>query len=157
MKLPFIDKIWRVRGSLTLTPEQASGDIFARLDELFQQPGTRFAIEGDTLTFSKKAPLAQDRMSVFYNGNLQVQRSQDGTVLSYDMFSKTLLFCFTLPFFFTAVALLVPGAETSGWVFTGMFAALYVAGRILEPWLIRREFNKLLLNETPVETAQPVH
>jgi hypothetical protein len=38
-------------------------------------------------------------------------------------------------------------SPTSGYVFTGIFAALYLIGRILEDWLIKRLFRKSLLGE----------
>lgn len=38
-------------------------------------------------------------------------------------------------------------SPTSGYVFAGIFAALWLIGRILEDWLIRRLFRKTLLGE----------
>jgi hypothetical protein len=36
-------------------------------------------------------------------------------------------------------------SATSAYVFAGMFAALYLIGRVLEDWLVRRLFRKRLL------------
>lgn len=40
-------------------------------------------------------------------------------------------------------------SSRSAYVFAGIFAALYVAGRILEAWLIRRLFRKRLWGDQP--------
>jgi hypothetical protein len=38
-------------------------------------------------------------------------------------------------------------SPTPAYVFAAIFAALYIVGRILEPWLIRSEFRKRLSGE----------
>ena len=212
VNLRFIDWIWHVRGSLALAPGQSSDDAFSRLDPLFQQAGTSHVRTGDMLTFRKKDPSAQDRMSIFHEGSLQIEKSAAGPILRYNLISRTLLFCFLAPLLFLAFAQLaitvskfqkppaaaahssgkvavdpkkpgdknaaktpdVPmnpidkflgapapekkkdGAEkpgrrgrkispTPGYVFAAFFAILYVVGRILEDWLIKRQFRKRLL------------
>jgi len=212
VNLRFIDWIWHVRGSLALAPGQSSDDAFSRLDPLFQQTGTSHVRAGDTLTFRKKDPAAQDRMSIFHEGTLQVEKGAAGLVLRYHLISRTLLFCFLAPLLFLAFAQLAvtvskfqktsteaahtpgkaaadakktgdksaaktpdvpmnpidkflgapapekkkddgekPGrrgrkiSPTPGYVFAALFAILYVVGRILEDWLIKRQFRKRLL------------
>lgn len=144
MNMPFIDRIWCVRGALGIDPPQSPGAVFSKLDGLFQEPGTAYEVKLDTLTFSKKAPVAQDRMATFSRGSLRVVEGGRGQQLVYELSSQALLFCFTMPFFFLAIAWLVKEARTPGYVFAGIFAALYVVGRILEPRLIRSVFRKSL-------------
>lgn len=99
MNLRFIDWIWRVRGSLPLEPTQSPADAFDRLDGLFHERGTSYRTDGDTLTFTKKDQLPQDKMSVFDGGTLHISHG----VLRYDMMSRALLACFLAPLLFFAV------------------------------------------------------
>jgi hypothetical protein len=191
VNLRFIDWIWRVRDSLTLAPGQSSDDAFDRLDPLFREPGTTYQRTHDTLIFSKKNQAAQDKMSVFDGGSLQIDKNADGSVLRYQLTSKALLFCFLAsPLFlgiaqFTVVvshfekpapveekkhvdmpmnpidkALGAPEPYKSkkddadddkklspraAYIFSGIFAFLYVVGRILEDRLIKARFKKSLL------------
>ncbi|MEO7689978.1 MAG: hypothetical protein ABIS51_11895 [Sphingomonas sp.] len=200
MTLRFIDWIWHIRGSLALGPQQAS-DAFTRLAPLFGQAGTSHDRTQDTLTFRKKNPAAQDKMSVFDAGVLQIEKGSAGPVLRYHLTSRILLFCFLAPLLFLGFAQITiaigklekasteaagkseaakkaekkdvalpqnaidkalgspapekpkkDGADkdkkpspTSAYVFAGMFAALYVIGRILEDRLVKRLFKKSLL------------
>lgn len=155
MKLPVIDRIWRVRGKVILTPPRSPGDAFANLDELFHETGTTYEVQGDTLTFRKKAPLPQDKMATFNNGSLRVMQDEKGSRLVYDLNSPTLMFCFVVPFFFLAVALLIEKVRTPGYVFAGLFVALYIVGRILEPWLIKSVFRKRLNGEQVAARETP--
>lgn len=100
----FIDWIWHVRGSLALAPGQSSDEAFERLDPLFRQNGTTRRRTDDTLTFSKKDQAAQDKMSVFDGGILQIEQDVAGPVLRYHLTSRTLLFCFLAPLLFLAFA-----------------------------------------------------
>ncbi len=104
MTLRFIDWIWRVRGSLALAPGQSSDDAFDRLDPLFRQSGTSHQRSRETLTFTKKHQLAQDKMSVFDGGVLRIDDGEAGPVLRYDLISRALLFCFLAPFLFLSIA-----------------------------------------------------
>lgn len=205
--LQYIDWIWHVRGSLDVPPGQSADDVFERLDPLFDEPGTSHERTADALTFRKKDPVAQDKMSVFDRGILTVMPGEAGLQLSYRLRSPTLLFCFLLPFFFLGIAQLtievgkhqklpVEEAEkadkladiplhpidkllgapepekkkavgtdkasiakaaeekaekqkkkfspTPAYVFAGIFAALYLVGRILEDRLVNRLFRKRL-------------
>lgn len=104
VNLRFIDWIWHVRGSLPLAPAQSSEDAFDRLDPLFRQPGTSHERSGDRLTFRKKNQAAQDKMSIFDGGVLQVERAAAGPVLRYHLTSRALLFCFLAPLLFLGIA-----------------------------------------------------
>ncbi|WP_404478234.1 hypothetical protein [Novosphingobium sp. BL-52-GroH] len=100
----FIDWIWHIRGSLTLAPEQSSDDVFARLHPLFRQAGTSHERTNDTLTFRKKDQAAQDKMSVFDGGVLQIEKGAAGSVLHYHLTSRALLLCFLAPLLFLGFA-----------------------------------------------------
>lgn len=100
----FIDWIWNVRGSLALAPEQSSDDAFGRLDSLFHQYGTSHERTNDTLIFRKKDQAAQDKMSVFDGGVLQIEKGVAGSVLRYRLTSRILLFCFLMPLLFLGIA-----------------------------------------------------
>ncbi|WP_052223606.1 hypothetical protein [Novosphingobium malaysiense] len=156
MNLPYIERIWRVRGSLALDPPQSPATAFGKLDHLFQAAGTTYEIDGDTLTFNKKDPLSQDKMASFNRGTLRVADEGASSTLLYDLNSNTLLFCFALPFFFSGIAWLLEESRTPAFVFAGFFSFLYVVGRILEPWLIRSEFRKSLLGNTMSGRERPV-
>jgi hypothetical protein len=127
VNLRFIDWIWHVRGSLALAPGQSSDDVFNRLDSLFGQAGTSHERTSDTLVFRKKDQAAQDKMSVFDDGHLQIERGAIGKgvaapVLRYDLTSRILLFCFLAPVLFVGIAQLTivmgklekPSAEAAG-------------------------------------------
>ena len=104
VNLRFIDWIWHVRGSLELAPGQSSQEALERLDPLFHETGTSHERADDTLTFRKKDQPAQDKMSVFDSGVLRIEKRAAGSVLRYHLVSRTLLFCFLLPFAFLAIA-----------------------------------------------------
>ena len=195
----YIDWIWHIRGSLPLAPGQSTDEAFDRLDPLFRENGTTHELVGNTLTFRKKDQAAQDKMAVFDDGELRIEREAAGSVLRYRLTSRVLLFCFLAPLFFLAIAqgtiqlgkyqathaskdkkkdedkkdkvlpqhwidkaLGAPAPEdpkkkkddkkkdedgpspTPAYVFAGIFAFLYVAGRILEDRLIKSLFRKRL-------------
>lgn len=188
-----IDWIWRVRGSLALAPGQSSEEAFDRLDPLFRQTGTSYERKSDTLTFTKKNQSAQDKMSVFDAGALQIDRSVGGSLLRYHLTSRILLFCFLASPLFLGIAQLTvfigtfekpaphedkkpvdrpmnsidralgaPEPDNSkkdhadddqklspkaAYIFSGIFAVLYVVGRILEDRLIKARFKKSLLGD----------
>jgi hypothetical protein len=207
LNLRFIDWIWCIRGSVPLAAGQSSDDAFVRLSPLLQKQGTTHERTGDTMTFRKKDQAAQDKMSIFEGGVLQIENGGGGGVLRYVMTSRALLFCFLAPLLFLAFAQLnitlgkmdkqateaakkagkdpeakkkdekkkpeiklnvidkalgAPEPEkpkkdgkdkkedkkfspTSAYVFAGIFAALWLIGRVLEDWLIKRLFRKSLL------------
>ena len=199
-----INWIWHVRGSLALPAGQSSEEAFERLDPLFRETGTTHERTNDTLTFRKKDAAAQDKMSVFDDGVLKIERSAAGPVLRYQLTSRILLFCFLAPLLFLGFAQLTitlgelekPSAEaaaskasdalkkekdavtplnpidkflgapapekpkkddaekpgrrgkkpsaTPAYVFAGIFAFLYLVGRILEDRLVKALFRKRL-------------
>jgi hypothetical protein len=200
----FINWIWEIRGSLALAPKQSSDEAFNRLDPFFRETGTTFERTNDTLIFRKKGQHAQDKMSVFDGGVLQIERGAGGPVLRYHLTSRALLFCFLAPLLFLGFAQLTiavgnlektsadaaekadeekdpaekyaniplhpideflgaPAPEkpkkddkekkeddkkpspTPAYVFAGIFATLYVVGRVLEDRLIKARFRKKLL------------
>jgi hypothetical protein len=198
VKLRFMDWIWHIRGNLTLTSGQSSEEIFGKLAPLFRQVGTSQERTSDTLTFSKKDPAAQDKMSIFDRGVLKIENGTTAPVLRYHLTSRALLFCFLAPLLFLSFAGLTiiagqfskPAAEeaktkddakdkvlpqhwidkamgapapekpkkdkaskednkkpkpTAAYVFAGLFAALYVVGRLLEARLVKSLFRKSLL------------
>ena len=100
----FLKSIWHIRGSLELAPGQSRSEAFKRLTPLFQKAGTRHDRVGDTLTFSKKNPAAQDKMSIFDRGVLQIEEGVRGSVLHYRLTSRALLFCFLAPLLFLGFA-----------------------------------------------------
>ena len=104
MNARFIDWIWHIRGTLALAPEQSSDEAFGRLDPLFRQTGTSQDRRNDTLTFRKKDQAAQDKMSVFDGGVLQIEKGVAGPVLRYHLTSRALLFCFLAPLLFLGFA-----------------------------------------------------
>jgi hypothetical protein len=198
----FLEPIWHIKGSLPLPPQQSREEAFERLSPLFRVRNTSHHWTGDTLTFTKKDADAQDKMSIFDDGVLQVREGAAGAVLHYRLKSRALLYCFLAPLLFLAFAGLTiavakldpPEAEAAGkkkdkaekalpqnwidkalgapapetpaekaqkkkdakekdqkgpsptpaYVFAGLFAALYVVGRVLEDRLIRRLFLKKL-------------
>ena len=66
LTLPYIDRIWRAEGEIALDPPLAAEEAFARLDPLFQTPGTTYAVDGDTLTYSKHNPAAPSQPPQVY-------------------------------------------------------------------------------------------
>lgn len=206
MNLRYIDWIWNIRGNLALAPGLSGNEAFDRLEPLFLETGTSHERSGDTLTFTKKDPAAQDKMSVFDRGVLKIEAGETGPELRYSLTSKALLFCFLAPLLFIGlaqltvafgktekpkdeaastsgkssdgtkkpekkdkvlklhpidVALGAPAPEkpkkdkaeegkkkpspTAGYVFAGIFATLFLVGRILEDQLVRSLFNKRLM------------
>lgn len=95
-----IDWIWRIRGSLALAPGQSGDEAFGRLDPLFRESGTSHERTSDTLTFRKRDQAAQDKMSIFDDGILQIKDGVAGAVLHYQLTSRALLFCFLAPLLF---------------------------------------------------------
>jgi len=103
VKLPFIDRIWRVKGSLPLETPMSPASAFDKLDPLFQTNGTSYEIDGDTLTFRKHNPAAQDKLATFTRGTLTVGERDGRSVLSYNVTSPALLACFLAPLLFLAL------------------------------------------------------
>lgn len=100
----FIEWIWHIKGSLALAPGQSSDEAFGRLDPLFRQTGTSHDRTNDKLTFRKKDQAAQDKMSIFDGGVLQIEKDAAGAVLHYHLTSRALLACFLAPLLFLGFA-----------------------------------------------------
>lgn len=202
MRLPLIDHIWRVRGKVPLDASLSPEEAFARLDPLLRTPGTTLLTEGDTLTYSKDNPAAQDKLATFTRGRLRIERVGADAVLRFDLFSHALLLAFLAPLLFLGFAQMAiainawegASAEVSekakdkdkpkpvktlnpvdeflgapapddpnkkkkeekkdegrhspdeGYFMAGVFALIYLVGRWLEPWLVRRRFRAALAN-----------
>ncbi|VWX46723.1 hypothetical protein [Novosphingobium sp. 9U] len=109
MNLRGIDWIWTVRGRIAVEPMQSPAGAFDKLDPMFHEKGTSYRVDGDTLSFTKKDQLPQDKMSVFDHGTLRIS---DGT-LRYEMTSRALLACFLAPALFFGVGHI--GVAIDGW------------------------------------------
>lgn len=203
LRVPYVDCIWRATGEVVINEPLPPAEVFARLDPLFRTPGTSYAIEGDTLAYSKRNPAAQDKLATFTSGALRVEQQQDGTSrLFFHVSSTALLLCFLAPLLFlgfaqTMVALnawektataAVEAADkkekekakvkrelhpidkllgapepedpakkkdkdkekkekfdpTRAYVLAGLFFLIYLVGRVLEPWLLKRTFRAAL-------------
>ena len=216
LAIPFIDRIWRTEGSVTIDEPLTPDEAFARLDPLFQAPGTTLAVAGDTLTYSKTNPAAQDKLATFTSGALRVEQQEDGSSrLFYHVSSTALLLCFLAPLLFLGFAfgmtqlnaweqekaateaavaaekeaespkvkrelhpidklLGAPEPEdpakkkekdgdkpkeklktTPAFVLSGLFFLIYLVGRMLEPWLLRRTLRAALAGQEDV-TPEPV-
>lgn len=207
LRLPFIDRIWTARGFIELDPPRAPADVFARLDPLLQAKGTGYDVDGNTLTYRKDNPAAQDKLATFTRGTLQVVQEGGQSILRYRLTSPALLMVFLAPLLFLMLgqviilvnqldrgseeekataekqkqeekdeeppplnfidqALGAPAPESleekkkreqeegkkedgelspkPAYVFAGIFAVLFLVGRFLEPWLIKRTFRRIV-------------
>ncbi len=104
MNFRFADWIWHIKGSQPLPPGQSGAEAFTRLEPLFHVTGTSHERERDTLTFRKKDQAAQDKMSIFDGGTLQIEEGPAGPVLHYRLASRALLLCFLAPLLFLSFA-----------------------------------------------------
>lgn len=208
MNLPYVDRIWRTQGELLVDESMAANEAFARLDPLFDASGTQVTVDGDTLTYAKSNPAAQDKLATFTRGTLRIDQREGRTFLQFDLSSTALLLCFLAPLLFLAFAQLAvvanaweqDGTEASekakpeedkpktvaklnpidamlgapapedpskkkdkekdkdkgrhspkpGYVLAGLFFVIYLVGRVLEPWLVKRTFRQALVQATPL-------
>ncbi len=173
---------------------------------MFQTSGTVYAVDGDTLTYTKRNPAAQDPLATFTGGRLQLASQGRSSVLRYDLSSTALLLCLLAPLLFLGFAQIAVGlnaweaasieaskkaekddekskpakqlnpidaflgapapedpakkkdkekekdkdkdkgrhSPTPAYVLAGLFFAIYLVGRFLEPWLVRRRLRKAL-------------
>lgn len=202
--IPYIDRIWRAEGDITIAEQLSPDEAFARLDPLFQTPGSDYAVEGDTLGYVKRNPAAQDKLATFTKGTFRVAPAAGGgTRLFFDVTSTALLLCFLAPLLFLGFAQLAhavndyerakteatasakdkkdeakdkpvpqlhwidqmlgapapkdPKADkdkkkepkekiktTPAYVLAGLFFVIYLVGRFLEPWLLKRTLRAAL-------------
>ncbi|MEM7700688.1 MAG: hypothetical protein AAF251_02005 [Pseudomonadota bacterium] len=214
-RLPYIDRIWRAGSSIELPASISAGEVFDRLDPLFREQGTSVAVDGNTLTYAKTNPAAQDKLATFTSGTLTVAEEEQPARLSYDVGSTALFLCFLAPLAFLAFGQLSvflndvekpaliaemaekeaekanqaenaielhwvdkmlgapqpkqPGEENeaknerrgdarartedepegnhspeTAYAFAGIFAAIYIVGRVLEPYLLKKTFRNAL-------------
>ncbi len=136
-----IDWIWHVRGTLALPSRPTS---FAALEPVFEERGTTLEHGPDTLVFHKDNPDSQDRLASFEKGRLEIVAAEDGAILRYDLTSHPLLWCFIAPAPFAALAYAAQPMRIPGYVFAGIFAALYLAGRVIEQRNAHRLFREHL-------------
>jgi len=104
VKVPFIDRIWHVEGSLEIHPAQSPAEAFDKLGPLLDANGTKHEINGDTLNYSKDNPAAQDKLATFTRGTLQVVEEAGTSKLRYRLASPALLMCFLAPLLFLGFA-----------------------------------------------------
>jgi len=145
-----IDWIWHVRGTLALPARPTS---FHALEPVFEERGTTLERAPDTLVFHKDNPDSQDKLASFEHGTLQFVETDAGPALRYDLTSHPLLWCFVAPAPFAALAYVAQPMRIPGYVFAGIFAALYLAGRIIEQRNAHKLFRERLLG---TDTAEAV-
>lgn len=216
-EVPYIDQIWRVKSFIELDEPLTSEEVFQRLDPLLQAQGTEVQISGNTLTYAKTNPNAQDKLATFTAGSLTVEDDGSAGRLSFNVTSTALFLCFLAPLLFLAIGqfaalineiekpgILVemaekeaeeeaepeekaelhwidqmlgapepkqPGEEDEGsseresargedgeeeeeidynhspetaYVFAGIFLAIFLVGRVLEPYLLKRTLRAAL-------------
>lgn len=112
VRLPYLDRIWRLKSSLELEDRLSADEVFQRLEPLLQTQGTEFAVQGQSLTYVKTNPAAQDKLATFTAGTLVVDHKDAKTRLSYNLTSTALFLCFLAPFVFLAFAQLVNFVNT---------------------------------------------
>ncbi|MBI1403069.1 MAG: hypothetical protein GC147_07645 [Porphyrobacter sp.] len=204
LALPYVDRIWHASGTLELDEALSPQDAFARLDPLLRAPGTSYAVAGDTLTYSKTNPAAQDKLATFTSGTLRIENQPNGIArLVFRVRSTALLLCFLAPLLFLGFAqvgaainaweasaeaadkdksadkdkdknrpkaalhpidkfLGAPAPEdpdakkkdkadkkekiptTPAYVLAGLFLVIWMVGRALEPWLLKRALRAAL-------------
>ena len=217
LRIPYVEKIWRIEGSVSVDETISPQEAFGRLDPLFQSDDTRYAIDGDTLGYVKTNPRAQDKLATFTSGTLRVEPAGGGTRLTYQAASTALLMSFLAPLLFLFFAQVMeaandyertkaeaseaqkgakkdkaadkpvpklhpidvmlgapapkdPNAEktekgqkkepkpkfktTPAYVLSGLFFAIFLVGRVLEPWLLKRTFRQAL-SRAPGAAAMP--
>jgi hypothetical protein len=96
LEWPYIDRIWRAEGEVAVPEGMGAEEAFAQLDPLFQTSGTSYTVAGESLTYSKHNPAAQDKLATFTRGTLSVA---DG-MLRFNVTSRALLLCFLAPLLF---------------------------------------------------------
>jgi hypothetical protein len=93
---PYIDRIWRAEGEVPLPDGMDAQEAFARLDPLLRTPGTSYSVSGESLTYRKHNPGAQDKLATFTRGTLTIS----GGVMRFNVTSRALLLCFLAPLLF---------------------------------------------------------
>lgn len=148
-----IDWIWHVRGTLPIEPGQTSYETLGRLSPVFATSGTTCEKTATVLTFRKRDSASQDPLAAFDGGTLRIVADDHTSRLHYDLTSRALLCCFLAPPAFAVIAREVDGAHISGYVFAGIFAVLYIGGRVIEARNLRALFRRHLAG-APAPMAQ---
>lgn len=104
MNLKYINWIWHIRGKIPLPDGQSKEEAFDRLAPLFEKEGTSYQRRENILIFEKKDQAAQDKMSIFDGGLLEVSADDESRTLRYHLKSRALLTCFLAPLVFLAFA-----------------------------------------------------
>lgn len=107
--LRYFEWIWHIRGRLALQPGQTADEAFDRLTPMFEEQGTSYERKDGTLVFAKKDQAAQDQMSIFDGGVLEIESGAAAAELKYNLKSRALLACFIAPLIFLAFAQLSVG------------------------------------------------
>lgn len=204
MKLPFIDRIWIIRGAVELEQPLDAREAFNRLAPLFDPEEVELGSLGTTLSYRKANPEAQHKLATFSSGTLEFQTRGDISEIAYRVRSPALLLTFLAPFLFLAFGQTIVGIgllnqamtaeaaeeeeeeEEPGelhWIdqmlgapapekpdekdeqkegeeeedddhsplrsygLAGVFALIYLIGRILEPRLFRSALRKALTGD----------
>lgn len=144
-----IDWIWHVRGEVRLPTPSVSLSVLA---PVFEERGTTLEQRPDRLVFHKDNPDSQDRLASFEHGKLEIVPAENGAALRYDLTSHPLLWCFIAPVPFAALAYAAESMRIPGYSFAGIFAALYIAGRIIE----QRQAHRLFRDKLVPGEAEPM-
>ncbi|MFN3990532.1 MAG: hypothetical protein ACK4IS_09765 [Erythrobacter sp.] len=214
LRIPYIEKIWRIEDSLILDQPLTAQEAFERLDPLFQSDGTRYEIAGNRLDYLKTNPHPQDKLATFTSGTIRVEQGGGATRLTWQAASTALLMCFLAPLFFLFCAQVMEAANdyerakaeaseagkdkkdkaedkpvpklhpidvmlgapapkdpeadakskkkepkdkfrtTPAYVLAGLFVAIFLVGRVLEPWLLKRTFRTALSQPRGADTPR---
>lgn len=96
MNLTYFEWIWCIKGKMPVEATEPPAQVLSKVESLLGANDTNYRIDGDTLTFTKKNAVPQDKLSVFDRGTLRVSNG----VFHYHLVSKALLACFFAPLFF---------------------------------------------------------
>lgn len=109
MKPPYIDRIWRVRGTLALDEPLEPDEAFGRLAHWFDREEVELDDGGTSLTFRKTNPGAQHKLATFSSGSLHIAHRDGKTEVDYDVRSPALILTFLAPLLFLALGQAIVG------------------------------------------------
>lgn len=101
--LPFVDRIWRTRGSIVLEEQLEPREALSRLAPMFDREEVELDSDDTTVTFRKANPEAQHKLATFSSGTLHLANRDGRTELDYDAKSPALLLVFFAPLLFVAL------------------------------------------------------
>ncbi len=160
LSLPLIDHIWRVRGAVPIDPALSPEEAFARLDPLLRTPGTVLSADGEALAYDKPNPSAQDKLATFTRGRFaweaaSPEAAEKAAKKDADK-AKPVRKLNPVDEFLGAPAPEDPSKKKDekkdkgrhspdeGYYLAAFFALVYLAGRWLEPFLVRRRLRAAL-------------